>query len=179
MPHKLQKSVFLDRDGIINIDTGYVYKIEDFQFTQNIFELLKLFIKHKYLLFIVTNQSGIGRGYYSEEDFKQLNQWMLNRFSQENITIQQVVYCPHIPEILCQCRKPEIGMIKELLNHSLIDLENSWMIGDKQSDIDFAKNTGIEKSIAIGDRKIADSTYAFDSITACYNYLEKNQNKIL
>lgn len=83
----LKKALFLDRDGIINIDHGYVYKIEDFEFTKGIFKLLHLFIQKGYLLFIVTNQSGIGRGYYSLDDFDTLTQWMLKRFEEEHISI--------------------------------------------------------------------------------------------
>jgi len=176
---KTQKALFLDRDGIINIDYGYVSKIEDFQFTANIFELLKLFIKHKYQLFIVTNQSGIGRGYYTLEDFKHLNLWMLDQFKQKSITIEEVSYCPHVPQDKCLCRKPNTGMLDALLRKFSIDLNKSWMIGDKQSDINFAKQAGIKRSIAIGESKILHSTYHFDDITSCYNYLEKNQDKIL
>jgi D-glycero-D-manno-heptose 1,7-bisphosphate phosphatase len=87
-----QKALFLDRDGIINIDHGYVSKIENFTFSEGIFELLELFIKKGYLLFIVTNQSGIGRGYYTLDDFTILNQWMLKTLKSKNIEIQSVHY---------------------------------------------------------------------------------------
>ena len=147
----LKKALFLDRDGIINIDHGYVYKIEDFQFTEGIFKLLHLFIQKGYQLFIVTNQSGIGRDYYSLEDFDTLTQWMLKRFKEENIIIEKVAYCPHSPEDKCHCRKPHTGIVDKLLEQYPIDLSASWLIGDKQSDIDLATNSKIANSISIGD----------------------------
>ena len=162
-----EKALFLDRDGIINVDHGYVYKIEDFEFAEGIFDLIKLFSDNGYMIFIVTNQSGIGRGYYTEKDFTILTDWMVKKFKQHNIKIENVYYCPHAPEDKCHCRKPQIGMIEQALEHYMIDLEHSWMIGDKQSDIDLASNAGIENSIYIGDDHITNSTYAFTSILEC------------
>ena len=174
----LSKALFLDRDGIINIDHGYVYRIKDFEFTKGIFELLKLFIKKGYKLFIVTNQSGIGRGYYTQENFNTLTQWMLDRFTEENITIESVEHCPHAPEESCLCRKPNTAMIEAILSKYPLDLKNSWMIGDKQSDIDLAHNANIYHTISIGNRKIKKSELSFASIRECYLYLKENQAKI-
>jgi len=162
-----QKALFLDRDGIINIDHGYVSKIEDFEFTEGIFDLVRLFANADYMIFVVTNQSGIGRGYYSEEDFTVLTEWMIKKFNAEGITIKEVYYCPHSPEEKCHCRKPEIGMIEDAMQAYDIDLSNSWMIGDKQSDIDLAVNASIGKSVYIGNNLIENSTYKFKSIKAC------------
>ena len=172
------KALFLDRDGIVNVDHGYVYKIEDFEFVKGIFDLVRIFAKKGYLIFVVTNQSGIGRGYYTEEDFTVLTQWMTESFKQEGISIEKVSYCPHAPEANCHCRKPEIGMIEEALKTYSIDLPASWMIGDKQSDMDLARNAGLGHSIYIGQKKIQNSTYNFGSILACKSYLEKNQDII-
>ncbi len=174
----MQKALFLDRDGIINIDHGYVSKIEDFIFTEGIFELLRLFLDKAYLLFIVTNQSGIGRGYYSEDDFLRLTSWMLEEFKKREIEIVSVEYCPHAPEEKCSCRKPEIGMIDEILAKQNIILEKSWLIGDKQSDIDLAHNATIANTIAIGERKIEKATYTFKTILECKEFLEKNKDII-
>ncbi|RLA64196.1 MAG: D,D-heptose 1,7-bisphosphate phosphatase [Epsilonproteobacteria bacterium] len=176
---KLKKSLFLDRDGVVNIDTGYVSKTEDFKFTEGIFDLLHLFTKHNYQIFIVTNQSGIGRGYYTQDDFDLLTHWMLGEFQKQNINISSVHYCPHAPEDKCLCRKPQTGMIDEILTLHSIDLEHSWLIGDKQSDINLAINSHIGSSIAIGKRIIKNSTYCFDSILECKEYLEENQGKII
>ncbi len=171
-------ALFLDRDGIINVDHGYVYKIEDFEFTEGIVELLQLFTKHGYLLFIVTNQSGIGRGYYSENDFSTLTEWMIKEFKNNHITIEEVYHCPHIPKDECHCRKPQTGMIEKALKTYNIDLSKSWMIGDKQSDIDLAHNAHIGSTIAIGSKQLEHCDYAFTSIQACTAYLEENKDKI-
>ncbi len=169
------KALFLDRDGVINIDYGYVYQIEKFEFTEGIFELLRLFLKEGYLLFIVTNQSGIGRGYYCEEDFQRLTTWMLEVFTKEDIQICSVEHCNHAPEEACGCRKPQIGMIKNILSKHEIDLENSWLIGDKQSDIDLAINANIGHRVAIGEREIKNMNYAFKNIEACYDYFKNHK----
>ena len=174
----MQKALFLDRDGVINIDHGYVSKIEDFEFTEGIFELLKLFLDKNYLLFIVTNQSGIGRGYYSQEDFLTLTSWMIEEFKKRDIKIVCVHYCPHAPEENCSCRKPKTGMIDEVLDKHNIILEKSWLIGDKQSDIDLAHNAEIANTIAIGERKMENFTFNFKTILECKNFLEKNKDII-
>jgi D-glycero-D-manno-heptose 1,7-bisphosphate phosphatase len=171
----LKKALFLDRDGVINIDHGYVYKIEKFEFSEGIFELLRFFINKGYILLIVTNQSGIGRGYYSEEDFQTLTSWMLEEFKKEDINIVSVHHCNHSPEENCTCRKPQTGMIDEILSLNNIDLKNSWIIGDKQSDIDLAINAKIGNSIAIGERKIENVTLSFKTILECKLFLEENK----
>jgi D-glycero-D-manno-heptose 1,7-bisphosphate phosphatase len=171
----LKKALFLDRDGVINIDHGYVYKVENFEFAEGIFDLLRVFLAKGYLLFIVTNQSGIGRGYYSEEDFQILTSWMLTEFKKENISIVSVHHCSHAPEENCDCRKPQTGMIDEILFQHAIDLESSWLIGDKQSDIDLAYNAKVSHTIAIGERAIVNSTHSFKTILECKLFLEENK----
>ena len=168
-----KKALFLDRDGIINIDHGYVCRVEDFEFVDGIFEFIKLFLNNGFLLFIVTNQSGIGRGYYSEDNFLNLTEWMLKEFKKEKIFVEDVFYCPHSPEEKCKCRKPQIGMLKQALEKHTIDLNSSFMIGDKQSDIDFAINSEIKNSIYVGDNShIKNYTYSFKSIIEAKNYLK-------
>jgi len=175
MPHK---ALFLDRDGIINIDHGYVSRPEDFEFSPGIFTLLKLFQKAGYLLFIITNQSGIGRGYYSEKQFLTLTQWMTEKLEKERIHIEKVYYCPHLPDSGCDCRKPNPGMIKKAAKTYDIDLGHSWMIGDKESDIQLAHNAGIGRCIYIGEHVPEGSTIAFPSVEACTSYFQENQDKI-
>jgi D-glycero-D-manno-heptose 1,7-bisphosphate phosphatase len=145
------KAVFLDRDGVINIDTGYVGKIDDFVFRDGIFEFLKFFQKKGYELFIVTNQSGIARGYYSEDDFKVLTTWMIQEFAKEEIIIKDVHFCPHHPDINgeCSCRKPNEGMILDLSKKYNINLEKSFMIGDSIRDIEAGKRAGIQKNYLV------------------------------
>ena len=145
----MQKAVFLDRDGVINIEKDYLYKVEDFEFIDGVFEALRMFQKHGFKLFIITNQSGIGRDYYSKEDFLKLTSWMIEEFNKRDIIISQVEYCPHGPEDNCFCRKPKIGMIENILKNHKIDLENSWLIGDKSSDIKCAINAKIGNTIQV------------------------------
>jgi len=150
----MKKALFLDRDGIINVDHGYVYKIEEFEFMPNIFELCKLAIKNNYLIIIITNQSGIGRGKYSELDFKRLTKWMNKQFSTKGIQITDVFYCPHHPKKgigvylkNCNCRKPAPGLIQQAVKKYQIDVNQSIFIGDKITDIQAAESAGIKNKV--------------------------------
>ena len=145
------RAAFLDRDGVINVDYGYVWKKENFKFKEGIFELLKLLQKKGYKLFIVTNQSGIARGYYTEADFHNLMDYMIKELKKRNIKITDYAFCPHHPNITgeCKCRKPNPGMILNLAKKYNIDLKNSIMIGDKQSDIKAGENAGIKQNYLI------------------------------
>lgn len=172
------KALFLDRDGIINVDHGYVSTIEEFEFNEGIFELLRLFVQDGYTLFIVTNQSGIGRGYYDVSDFERLTTWMMRELKAREIPIESVHYCHHAPGEHCNCRKPAVGMIEPILYENDIDLSRSWMIGDKQSDIDFAHNAGIAHTVAIGRRPIVNCDYHFDTILEAKAFFEENWDKI-
>lgn len=145
----MQKAVFIDRDGVINVEKNYLYKIEDFEFIEGVFESLKSFQKLGYKLFIITNQSGIARGYYTLDDFKTLTKWMLEQFEEKDIIVSDVQLCPHGPNDDCNCRKPKTGMIDSILQEHEIDLKNSWLIGDKESDIKCAKNAGIAHTIQV------------------------------
>ena len=160
----MQKAVFLDRDGVINIDKKYVYKIEDFEFCRGVFEALHHFQSLGYKLIIVTNQPGIGRGYYSEEEFQKLTQWMREALLHVNINIDAVYYCPHAPEENCACRKPKSGMLEEAIRTFNIDVKDSWMIGDKRSDIEAAYSVGIENTIFLGEARDSGAKY-------CVNFL--------
>ena len=158
------KAVFLDRDGIINKDYSYVHKSERFEFCDGIFEVLQYLVSIDYLLFIVTNQSGIGRGYYSEGDFEKLTHWMLNEFKKKNIKITKVYHCPHSPSDNCNCRKPKTLMFKQAQQEFGIDIKNSWMIGDKQSDIEAGKNAGIRNTIFVNSTTCKEALYSVTSI---------------
>ncbi|MCH9813652.1 MAG: D-glycero-beta-D-manno-heptose 1,7-bisphosphate 7-phosphatase [Epsilonproteobacteria bacterium] len=149
MKLKTNKALFLDRDGVINIDKSYVSKIEDFEFTNGIFEVLKKYQKEGYLLIVVTNQSGIGRGYYTSEDFETLTAWKLDELKKREIFIDEVYHCHHDPDSGCGCRKPAPGMLLSAKEKFDIDMENSWMVGDKKSDIDAAYNAGVNNTILI------------------------------
>lgn len=144
-----KKTIFLDRDGVINIDKHYLYKIEDFKFTDKLFDTCRYFQNLGYQIIVITNQSGIGRGYFSKEDFEKLTSWMITEFNKNEIEIIDVFYCPHTPDDNCDCRKPKPGMINKACEKYEIDLENSWMIGDKVSDMEVALNANISNRILI------------------------------
>lgn len=148
----MNKALFLDRDGVINVEKNYVYKIEDFEFIEGIFELVRSYQEKGFLIIVITNQSGIGRGYYTEEDFHKLNNWMIEQFKQKGIIITEVYYCPYHPthgkgEYLKDSfdRKPNPGMILKAQEKYDIDLSQSVLIGDKESDIEAGRNAGIKR----------------------------------
>ncbi|OKY26228.1 MULTISPECIES: D-glycero-beta-D-manno-heptose 1,7-bisphosphate 7-phosphatase [Thalassotalea] len=155
----MNKALFLDRDGIINVDHGYVYQQQDFEFTEGIFELCQHASKLGYLLIVITNQSGIARGKYTEADFLTLTQWMKDQFEQRECRITDVMYCPHHPtkgkgEYLkdCQCRKPEPGMILQAAKIHHVDLNKSVFIGDKVSDMQAAESAGVVNRILVASQ---------------------------
>ena len=143
------KTIFLDRDGVINKEVGYLHKIEDFEFIDSVFDACLYFQSLGYQIIIVTNQSGIERGYYSENDFHIVNNWMLEQFKDQGIDILDVFFCPHGPESNCDCRKPKPGMFNQANEKYNIDMKSSWMIGDKEADIQAANAASIQNTILV------------------------------
>jgi len=142
----MQKALFLDRDGVINKEKDYLYKIEDFEFIDGVFDSCRYFQEQGYIIIIITNQSGIAREYYSDEDFNTLTHWMIEQFAKGGIKITKLYYCPHHPNISgeCDCRKPHSGMILKAQEEWNIDLSKSILVGDKRSDIEAGQNAGIK-----------------------------------
>jgi len=173
----VNKAVFLDRDGVINKDKGYVYRIEEFEFCEGVFETLRTFQALGYLLLIVTNQSGIGRGYYREEDFQVLTSWMRQELLHVNVTIDAVYHCPHAPEQACRCRKPQSGMFEAAIQAFDIDVKRSWMIGDKPSDMTAARGAQIEQTIFIGKEQPSDAKYRVNFILDTIDIIKANSDK--
>ncbi len=137
----MEKALFLDRDGIINQDCAYPYKPEQIIFTDGIFDLCKKAASKGYLLIVVTNQAGVAKGYFSEEDVVSLHQWMKTQFEERGIYIQAFYFCPFHPKALVEkyrkesdCRKPAPGMILQAAADYNIDITKSIMVGDKESD---------------------------------------------
>lgn len=137
-----RKALFLDRDGIINVDKGYVHKIDEFEFVDGIFELCMLFQANGYHLIIVTNQSGIAKKYYTKKDFNNVTNWMIQKFRGRGIEISKVYFCPHEN---CERRKPNPGMLLDAYREFNLNLKECVLIGDKESDIKAAKNAGLRK----------------------------------
>lgn len=155
-----QSALFLDRDGVINVDRGYVYRIEEFEFTPAIFELARFAAQElRWLIVVTTNQAGIGRGYYTEEDYQTLTRWMCGRFERENAPIARVYHCPYHPvhgighyRLDHPWRKPRPGMILQAAADLNLDLANSALVGDKMSDIDAGVTAGIGLCILVDRR---------------------------
>ena len=163
------KTIFLDRDGVINKEINYLHKIEDFEFINGVFEACQYLESLNYKIIITTNQSGISRGYYTESDFQKITKWMLSQFNNNNIDILDVIHCPHLPSDFCDCRKPKPGMLLSAKTKHNIDMENSWMIGDKENDIKAANNAGIINTILVKsgheiDELNSNSKFTLDSI---------------
>lgn len=144
----MNKAIFLDRDGTINVEKHYLYKIEEFEFLPGVIDALKKLQAAGYLLIIITNQSGIARGFYSEKDFEKLNNWMIGYLKDRGIIISSVYYCPHLPDAIipkyrkkCNCRKPKLGMFEKAVVDYDIDLNLSYAIGDRIRDCSICENT--------------------------------------
>jgi D,D-heptose 1,7-bisphosphate phosphatase len=135
------KATFLDRDGVINKEVGYLSDPNDFEFLEGSIEALKILKQKGYLLIIITNQAGIARGFLTEKTLTSIHSKMIERLKLNNIQLDDIYYCPHHPEFtgLCDCRKPNPGMIlKAQIKHN-IDLTNSYMVGDTLNDIQTGK----------------------------------------
>jgi len=150
------KAVFLDRDGVINKDHGYVYKVENFDFVMGIFDFCRYVKRLGYKIIIVTNQSGIGRGYYTESNFSELTAWMKAQFAHNKCPIDAVYYCPHHPEKAtapylqyCDCRKPAPGMLLKAIEDFDLAPSECVMIGDNETDMQAAKASGIGRKILL------------------------------
>ena len=140
------KAAFLDRDGVVNIDKNHVFRIKDFEFVENIFPVCRKLISLNYKLFIVTNQAGIAKKFYTVSDFKKLTSWMLEIFKKNDVVINDIYYCPHHPDFTgeCPCRKPKPGMLKQAFIDYGVDPKSSILIGDKMSDIEAGFTSGLK-----------------------------------
>ena len=135
------RAIILDRDGVLIEDKNYTYKIEEFELLPGVINGLSRLAKN-FLLFIVTNQYGIGKGYYTIEDFYRFNNYLVKILNQNRIEIENTFFCPHLKEENCTCRKPKQQFMNEIRDGWNVSLEKSWMIGDHPSDIAFGKNGG-------------------------------------
>ena len=170
------KTIFLDRDGVINKEVRYLFRLSDFEFIDGVFDACLYFQKLSYKIIIISNQSGIARGYYNENDYQKLTKWMLGQFNDNGINILDIFYCPHSPESLCECRKPKPGMLIEAEYKYNISMKDSWMIGDKETDIKAANLAGITNTILVRSGHLVDksnskSKFTIDSI--------KQSNKVI
>jgi histidinol-phosphate phosphatase family protein len=137
-----ESAVFLDRDGTMNKDVPYCSRPEDFHLFPGTARAVRLLNEHGYKVIVITNQSGIARGYFTEEMLGSIHQEMLNQLAKENARIDAIYYCPHHPDDNCECRKPKPKMILQAATEHDIDLRRSFMVGDKPLDVALGQNAG-------------------------------------
>ena len=181
----MNKPIFLDRDGTLNIDHGYVHEIDQFQFIDGSIDTLKKLKEMGYLLVLVTNQSGIARGYFTEQQFLQLTEWMDWSLADRGVDLDGIYYCPHHPEGIgefkenCDCRKPKPGMLLQAIKELNIDPTYSVMVGDKVDDIKAGISAGVKINVlvktgkAITDEGESLANYVLDSIAGLPALLRK------
>jgi D-glycero-D-manno-heptose 1,7-bisphosphate phosphatase len=189
----IKKALFLDRDGVINIDKKYLYKIDDFIFVNGVIDFIHEFYKQNYLIFIITNQSGIVRSFYSEKDFEILSEFVINEFIKRDIKISKIYYCPCLENfqnssnfiykknkniyidncfdevniknnIDCICRKPSPEMILKASRDFDINLKNSILVGDRDIDIEAGNRAGLKKSYLLKNSINIENSYSFRDI---------------
>jgi len=137
-----RKAVFLDRDGTINFDPGYLGDPEQFRFLPGVVEALTRLHEAGYLIFVVSNQSGIARGFFRDADLDRVHDKMRNALRAEGVVLDGIYYCPHHPDERCSCRKPSPKMVLDASRSFGVDIEHSYFIGDRISDIETGKNAG-------------------------------------
>lgn len=149
-------AIFLDRDGTINIDHGYVHEIDDFQFIDGVIDACRELKKMGFALVLVTNQSGIARGKFSEAQFMRLTEWMDWSLADREVDLDGIYFCPHHPEAVieeyrqvCDCRKPQPGMLLQAQKELNIDLAASYMVGDKIEDMQAAAAAGVGTKVLV------------------------------
>lgn len=152
----MRPALFLDRDGVINEENHYVHRVDDFVFVDGIFELCRNAMAAHMAIVVVTNQAGIGRGYYTEAQFLSLTKWMVARFLEEEVVIDATFFCPYHPEnglgpfrFDSFDRKPNPGMILRAQRHYGLQLNKSVLVGDKESDIAAAKSAGVGRTVLV------------------------------
>lgn len=163
----MKKAVFLDRDGTVNKETGYLHKPDDFSFLPGVVEAIRIFRELGYMVIVVTNQSGVAHGYYEEEDVKRLHDHMDGLLALEGTSVDAYYYCPHHPEgarddyrKICGCRKPAPGMIQQAAKVFDLDLARSICIGDKTIDAQAGMNAGVGRCALVKGIYPVDETIA-------------------
>lgn len=150
-----QKAIFIDRDGTLIEEVNYLHRVEDLRFFDYTDESIKLLKDHGFLVLIATNQSGIGREIYTEADMHGIHEAIQNHLTEK---IDAFYFCPHLPNSGCKCRKPNLGMIEQACQDFEIDLENSWMIGDKKLDVELGFNANLKTALVLtgyGEKHVA------------------------
>ena len=173
----MKRAVFLDRDGTINIEKEYLYRAEDFEFIPGVPEAIRLLNEAGIMVVVVTNQSGVARGYYTEEDVESLHRHIAGKLEVSGAHVDVWLYCPHHPSgrgsyaLPCDCRKPLPGMLHEAAARYDIDLENSIMIGDKLADIEAGTAAGCRTILVRTGYGADEEQHAGSHTVVCDNLL--------
>ncbi len=174
---KKSKVIFLDRDGVINEDVEYLHEPEKFKLCPNVIEGLKMLQNQGYKLVIVTNQAGIGQGYFTKEDFYKINREMFKQVGPQGIKFSKIYYCPHSITENCNCQKPKTGMIERAQKDLNIEMEKSYIIGDTNKDIICGKNSGL-KTIGIltgQNKKFDNADFVAKDLIEVAKWIQKNE----
>ncbi len=164
------KAIFLDRDNTLIHDEGYIHRPEDVRLKETVPQALKLAKERGFLLVVVSNQSGIGRGYFGEGDFHAVNRRVDELLSRYGVGIDAYYFCPHRPDEGCSCRKPEPGMVLRASSELNIDLKRSYVIGDKETDVELSKRAGCRMGIKVG-------TEEFPTLLDAVNFILEDYEK--
>jgi D-glycero-D-manno-heptose 1,7-bisphosphate phosphatase len=141
----MNKAIFLDRDGVINVERGYTHLLEDFVILPDLIEVLQIFQKKGYLLIVITNQSGIAKDLYKQADVEVIHQYMVEELKKHTIHLSEIYYCVHHPDVSrCICRKPDSLFVEKGLARFNIDPQRSYFIGDKDRDVQAAAKAGVK-----------------------------------
>ncbi len=159
-----ERAVFLDRDGVINVDRHYLHRIGDFEFIAGVPQALLRLQQAGWKLVVVTNQSGIARGLYTEEDYQRLTQHMQALLAEAGVQLDAVLHCPHLPDgsvaayrIACACRKPAAGLLLQAARRLNLDLARSVIVGDKGSDLQAGRSAGVARCLLVRSGQAIDA----------------------
>ncbi len=150
----MSKAIFLDRDGTINVDFGYVSNVEDLELLEDVVEALRLFQAAEYQLIVITNQSGVGRGYFTLEDVEVFNNELAAQLEDLDVYIDDFFVCPHSPDDYCACRKPYPTLVLDAIKKYGIDPSASFMFGDKSSDVECGNGAGVKSYLVTAERNL-------------------------
>ncbi|MAG15367.1 MAG: D-glycero-beta-D-manno-heptose-1,7-bisphosphate 7-phosphatase [Dehalococcoidales bacterium] len=170
------RAVFLDRDGTMAEDVSYCCRAEDFRLLPNTARAIELLNEHGFKVIVVTNQSGVGRGYFTEETLADIHKKMKRELAREGARVDAIYYCPHHPDDNCDCRKPKPGMIRQAVKDYDIDLKYSFVMGDMMSDIAMGKAAGcrtvfIGRQPPVSEGEAAPEAIAPDMLEATYSII--------
>jgi len=139
------KAIFLDRDGVINVERGYTNRLKDFIILPDLVEVLKILKQKGFLLIVVSNQSGIAKGLYTQQDVEVLHDYLISELKKSNVVLDEIYYCVHHSDISrCICRKPDSLFVEKALARFNIDSAQSYFIGDKERDVEAGEKAGVK-----------------------------------